>query len=90
MRHAVLSYQHLGLTIPNSGNVATFIRSLYDADTHLFANRVGETGDLKSTALAFQTLEYLGELQVCFKIIFSKTIFLFSLFFLARLGSRYD
>jgi len=63
VRHAVLSYQHLGLTIPNSGNVATYIRSLYDADTHLFANRVGETGDLKSTALAFQTLEYLGELQ---------------------------
>jgi len=63
VRHAVLSYQHLALSIPNSGNVATFIKSLYDADTHLFANRVGETGDLKSTAIAFQTLEYLGELQ---------------------------
>eukprot|EP00005_Dracoamoeba_jomungandri_P001968 CAMPEP_0174261362 /NCGR_PEP_ID=MMETSP0439-20130205/11380_1 /TAXON_ID=0 /ORGANISM="Stereomyxa ramosa, Strain Chinc5" /LENGTH=986 /DNA_ID=CAMNT_0015345823 /DNA_START=77 /DNA_END=3037 /DNA_ORIENTATION=+ len=63
VRHAVVSYQHLGMGVPNSGNVATFIKSLYVSDTHLFANRVGEKGDLKSTALAFQALESLGELQ---------------------------
>lgn len=50
--------------MPNAGNVASFIKSLYDTQTNLFAARVGEKGDLKSTALAFQALEYLGELQV--------------------------
>jgi len=63
VRHAVLSYQHLGQAVPNAGNVASFIKSLYDSKTNLFAPRLGERGDLKSTALAFQTLEYLGELQ---------------------------
>ncbi|KAL6080071.1 hypothetical protein QOT17_000457 [Balamuthia mandrillaris] len=63
VRYAVLSYQHLGLPIPNSGNVATFVRSLLDAESNLFASRVGEKGDLKSTALALQVLDYLGELQ---------------------------
>lgn len=63
VRQAVLSYQHLGLAVPNAGNVASFIKSLYDTQTNLFAARVGEKGDLKSTALAFQALEYLGELQ---------------------------
>jgi hypothetical protein len=63
VRQAVLSYQHLGMAVPNVGNVASFIKSLYDSQTNLFAPRVGEKGDLKSTALAFQALEYLGELQ---------------------------
>lgn len=63
VRHAVLSYQHMGVSIPNSANVGNFIKSLYNERTKLFSNRLGETGDLKSTALAFQTLEYLGELQ---------------------------
>jgi hypothetical protein len=52
------------MAVPNVGNVASFIKSLYDSQTNLFAPRVGEKGDLKSTALAFQALEYLGELQV--------------------------
>lgn len=63
VRHAVFSYQHLGQTIPNAANVAAYVKSLYDTERRLFADRVGEKGDLKSTALAFQTLEQLGELQ---------------------------
>eukprot|EP01087_Luapelamoeba_hula_P004808 TRINITY_DN1477_c0_g1_i1.p1 TRINITY_DN1477_c0_g1~~TRINITY_DN1477_c0_g1_i1.p1 ORF type:complete len:1004 (+),score=192.45 TRINITY_DN1477_c0_g1_i1:187-3198(+) len=63
VRHAVLCYQRLGLPIPNSANIAAFIKSLLDPETRLFASRAGEAGNLKATAIAFQTLEMLGETQ---------------------------
>jgi prenyltransferase beta subunit len=61
IRHAVLSYQYLGNTIPNSAQIVNCIKNLVDPQTGLFSNRGGEKGDLKSTALALQTLKLLGE-----------------------------
>jgi len=59
--HAVLSYVYLGQPIPNSVQTAIFVRSLVDTRNNLFANHAGGHGNLKSTALAFQTLALLGE-----------------------------
>lgn len=62
VRHALLSFSHLGNTIPNPPGLSAFIQSLYDRETKLFANTLGGTGDFKSTALAFQSLSMLSQL----------------------------
>lgn len=63
VRNALLSFTHLGTPISNSAGVATFIHSLYDRETKLFAPTVGGTGTIKSTAVAFQVLAILDQLQ---------------------------
>jgi len=63
VRKAILSYIHVQKTIPNAEEIGNFIHSLYDRDTKLFANVAGATGDLKSTALAFDAFDRLNLLQ---------------------------
>jgi len=62
VRNALLCLNHLGnpLTL-NTAGIGAFIESLFD--TNLYANTFGGTGSLKSTAIAFQTLDSLNLLQ---------------------------
>jgi len=62
-RHAVFSYHYLGSSVPNAAEIAKSLSRLRDPETGLFFSRSGEKGDLKSTALALQTLEILRENQ---------------------------
>jgi len=58
--HALSVYQALGGAVPNTANTANFVKSLYNTESKLFSKRVGDKGDVKSTALAFQALELLN------------------------------
>eukprot|EP00163_Fabomonas_tropica_P022196 TRINITY_DN3870_c0_g6_i2.p1 TRINITY_DN3870_c0_g6~~TRINITY_DN3870_c0_g6_i2.p1 ORF type:complete len:982 (-),score=423.79 TRINITY_DN3870_c0_g6_i2:1608-4553(-) len=60
---AVLSYLYLGQSVPNPENIASFVESLWDANSSLFAATKGGHGDLKSTALALLTLKHTGALE---------------------------
>ena len=51
---AVLSFQHLGVTVSEPAQLATYILSLYDQANGLFGARAGEAGDIRSTALALK------------------------------------
>jgi hypothetical protein len=61
VRNALLCLNHLGnpLTL-NTAGIGAFIESLFD---NLYANTLGGSGSLKSTAIAFQTLDSLNLLQ---------------------------
>lgn len=61
VRDAVQASQYLNIPLPTTA--AQFLYSLLDSTTGLFAERVGETGDLRSTAFALQALESLGQLD---------------------------
>jgi len=62
-RQVILSYQYLGIPFPNSLSVATFIRELLRSESGLFAASSSQKGDIKSTALALQSMKLLGELE---------------------------
>eukprot|EP01123_Difflugia_compressa_P012858 TRINITY_DN568_c0_g1_i1.p1 TRINITY_DN568_c0_g1~~TRINITY_DN568_c0_g1_i1.p1 ORF type:complete len:988 (-),score=228.24 TRINITY_DN568_c0_g1_i1:43-3006(-) len=64
VRYALLILNHLGNhATMNTAGVAAFIQSLYDSDTKLFSNTFGGSGDIKSTAIAFQCFSMLNLLQ---------------------------
>eukprot|EP01099_Mayorella_cantabrigiensis_P008624 TRINITY_DN811_c0_g1_i5.p1 TRINITY_DN811_c0_g1~~TRINITY_DN811_c0_g1_i5.p1 ORF type:complete len:991 (-),score=287.09 TRINITY_DN811_c0_g1_i5:236-3151(-) len=62
-RQVILSYQYLGIPFPNSLSVATFIRELLRPESGLFAASSSQKGDIKSTALALQSMKLLGEIE---------------------------
>ena len=45
----------------SSANIVNFVRSLSDASSGLIANSAGTRGNVRSTAIAFELLELLGE-----------------------------
>eukprot|EP01090_Pellita_catalonica_P013052 TRINITY_DN300_c0_g1_i1.p1 TRINITY_DN300_c0_g1~~TRINITY_DN300_c0_g1_i1.p1 ORF type:complete len:1000 (-),score=213.77 TRINITY_DN300_c0_g1_i1:47-3046(-) len=61
VRHAILIYRMEGKAIPSGANVVTFLRSLWDEKTGLFANTPGAKGDLRSTSIAFEVIQYLNQ-----------------------------
>ena len=62
-RQVILSYQYLGIPFPNSLSVATFIRDLFRPESGLYAATGSQNGDIKSTALALQSMKLLGEIE---------------------------
>jgi hypothetical protein len=56
----MLAFGHLGLPLGDKSSVETFVKSLWDAESRLFANRKGEKGSVRATAYALQTLDILG------------------------------
>jgi len=64
VRNAVLCLNHLGENpITDTAGLGAFIESLYDQTSDLYANYFNGPGNLKSTAIAFQTLSSLNLLQ---------------------------
>jgi hypothetical protein len=63
VRNVVLSYHHLGLTVPNPANVVSYIKTL-QSPAGTFSNRLGERPDLQSTFFAVQALDLLQETRI--------------------------
>lgn len=61
--NALLSLSHLGVPVTHSSGLGTYINSLYDSDTKLYAFSTDGSGDIKATAIAFQCLDILNLLS---------------------------
>ena len=66
--HALRAYQHLGASPASPEAVLTYLRSLFDAETGLFASSAGAKGSVQATAYVFASLDILQELQQPFAV----------------------
>lgn len=63
IRQLALSYHYLKKAAPSAEKIQQHLQSLYDSKSKLFASTEGGKGDLKSTALVFDTLRLLGAVK---------------------------